>query len=297
MTSDKKIPLILGQGFVGSALSNYFYKSELQHIAHNRASLDYTDKDLLFEFLKDKKDKISYIISCFGYTGSPNVDACETNKKDCWNWNVNFPLNLLKVADTLKIPVVHIGSGCVYTGYEKAYTESDEPNFGLFSSDSSFYSKCKHEFELLAQDYCVYILRIRIPFCNEVVPKNYFVKLLKYDNLIDNLNSVTSLTDFCEFMFKFNFLIRDLNGGIYNVVNPEPVRTEQTLDIFKKYGLENPNWKMIKDTELNTIAKRSNCVLSDDKISSYNLKLPPTLESIERDVKVFSINYQPFKRG
>jgi hypothetical protein len=98
-------------------------------------------------------------------------------------------------------------------------------------------------------------------------------------------------------MFKFNFLVRDLNGGIYNVVNPEPVRTEQTLEIFRKYGLANPNWKMIKDTELNTIANRSNCALSDDVISSYNLKLPPTLESIERDVKVFSINYQPFKKN
>jgi UDP-glucose 4,6-dehydratase len=296
MKHNKPGPLILGQGFVGTALSNYFSRSELQYIAQNRASLDYTDKDTLYNFLKDKKDKISYIISCFGYTGSPNVDACETNKQDCWNWNVNYPLNLLKVADSLKIPVVHVGSGCIFTGYEREYSETDQPNFGIFSNDSSFYSKCKHELELLAQDYCVYMMRIRIPFCDQVVPKNYFTKLLKYDNLIDNLNSVTSLADFCEFMFKFNFLIRDLNGGIYNVVNPQPVKTEQTLELFKKYGLENPNWNLIKDTELKTIAKRSNCVLSSDLISSYNLQLPPTLESLERDVKMFAINYSPFKR-
>jgi dTDP-4-dehydrorhamnose reductase len=195
---------------------------------------------------------------------------------------------VVKIANELKIPVVHVGSGCVYTGYEKEYTEDDAPNFGLFSADSSFYSKCKHEFELLADNYCVYILRIRIPFSGQRVPKNYFTKLLKYDNLIDNENSVTSLNDFCNFMFKFNVLIRDLPGGIYNVVNPQPVKTEQTLQLFEKYGLKNPNWKMIKDTELKTVAKRSNCVLSAEKLTQYNLQLPDTLLSLERDIKVFA---------
>ena len=287
-TNSKKIPLILGKGFVGSAISNYFYKSNLNHYIYNQLMLDYTNIDVLNEKLKELKDKVSYIVNCFGYTGTPNVDGCETNRKDCYNYNVLYPLNVLKVADSHKIPVVHVGSGCVYTGYDKVYSEDDEPNFGLYSSESSFYSRCKHEFEILADGFCVYILRIRIPYCGEKVSKNYFTKLLKYDSLIDNLNSVTGLNDFCEFMFKMNVLIREMNGGIYNVVNPYPVKTEETLEIFRKYGLNNPNWKMIKDVDLKTIAKRSNCVLSTKKINDLNLSLPPTLESLEKEIKIFA---------
>jgi dTDP-4-dehydrorhamnose reductase len=286
----KKVPVLLGKGFVGSNLSNYFTKNNLDHFVYNRAMLDYTDKDTFSKFLEENKERVSYIINCFGYTGRPNVDGCESNKKDCWLWNVLYPLNILDIANELKIPVVHIGSGCVYTGYEKVFTEDDEPNFGLFSSDSSFYSKCKHEFEILAEDHCVYILRIRIPFSGDNVAKNYFTKLLKYDQLIDNVNSVTSLNDFCNFMFRFHFLLPDLNGGIYNVVNPEPIKTEQTVELLRKYNLNNPNWSFIKDTELKTIAKRSNCVLSTQKIESKNLGLPPTLSSLERDIKLFAIN-------
>lgn len=287
----KKLPLIFGKGFVGTGVSDYFEKSNLNHFIYNRRMLDYTNVDELNAFLKDKKEQISYIINCSGYTGVPNVDACEDNKEQCWKLNVLNPLNLLKVANDHKIPVVHIGSGCVYTGYEKNFTEEDEPNFGLYSNDASFYSRCKHEFEILADGYCVYILRIRIPFSDQKVPKNYFTKLMKYDNLIDNLNSVTSLYDFSEFMFKFNFLIHELPGGIYNVVNPEPVKTEQTLEIFKKYNLVNPNWKMIKDFELGTKAKRSNCVLDTQKIEKYNLQLPDTLKSLERDIKVLAAKW------
>lgn len=284
----KKMPVILGRGFVGSALSNFFEVGDFNHFIYTRTMLDYTNPDVLYKELKEKKEQISYIINCFGYTGRPNVDGCESNKEDCWKWNVLYPLNVLKIADSLKIPVVHIGSGCVYTGYQKRFNEEDAPNFGLYSNDASFYSRCKHEFEVLADGYCAYILRIRIPFSDENVPKNYFVKLLKYDNLIDNENSVTGLHDFCAFMFKFNFLIRDMPGGIYNVVHPEPVKTEQTVEIMKKYGLVNPNWKFIKDTELNTIAKRSNCVLDTSKIKAYDIELPDALVSIERDIKVLA---------
>ena len=74
--------------------------------------------------------------------------------------------------------------------------------------------------------------------------------------------------------------------GLYNVINPQPVRTSQILELMSEYGLENPNWKYITLDELykSTSAKRSNCVLSDGKISKLNLKLPNTIESLTRSV-------------
>lgn len=282
-----KTILILGKGFIGSNLSNYFNENNIDHAIYSRSMLDYTDPDVLNTFLKDNEDKFFAVINTFGYTGRPNVDGCEDNKEDCWLYNVTHPLNVVKVANDHKLPVIHVSSGCIYSGYDKVYTEEDKPDFGLFSNESSFYSKCKHACELMLDGYCVYILRIRIPFTNSFVPKNYFTKLYKYNDLIDMPNSVTSVTDFNNFVFRFIYLLRDLPGGIYNTVNPQPVKASEVVNIMKKYGIENPNWKFIDVKDLNTVAKRSNCVLSTEKIESFNLPFPNSLESIERDIKVF----------
>jgi dTDP-4-dehydrorhamnose reductase len=182
---------------------------------------------------------------------------------------------------------VQIGSGCIYNGYDKEYSEEDEPNFGLYSDDSSFYSKCKHASEILLDNTCVYILRIRIPFTFKNVSKNYLTKLLKYDNLIDESNSVTSVTDLNNFIFRFLHVLKEIPGGIYNVVNPTPVKASDVVQILKNNGIENKNWNFIETSQLNTKAKRSNCVLSTKKIEKFNLSMPNSLESIERDVKIF----------
>jgi dTDP-4-dehydrorhamnose reductase len=282
-----KTILILGKGFIGNNLSSFFTDNNIDHAIYNKGMLDYTNPKTLDRFLKANEDKFFCIINTSGYTGSPNVDACEINKEDCWNFNVINPINIVKVANEHKLPVVHISSGCIYDGYDKVFTEEDKPNFGIFSDSSSFYSKCKHMCEILLDDTCVYILRIRIPFTHKNVSKNYFSKLLNYDNLIDEVNSVTSVTDLNNFIFRFVYLLKELPGGVYNVVNPQPVKASQVVEIMKTHGIENKNWNFIDTNKLGTKANRSNCVLSTEKIEHYNLPLPNTLDSIERDIKIF----------
>lgn len=279
--------LILGKGFIGTELSNYLTVNDIEHEMYSRSMIDYTDPDEFNKFLGENKDKYYAVISAFGYTGRPNVDGCESNKEDCWNYNVTYPINVVRVANDHKLPVIHISSGCIYNGYDKNYTEADKPNFGLYSNDSSFYSKCKHASEILLDGYCAYILRIRIPFTSDRVPKNYFTKLFNYDNLIDMPNSVTSVYDLNIFIYRLLVLLRDLPGGVYNVVNPQPVKASQVVELMRKYGIENPKWNFIDVENLNTIANRSNCILDTGKIENFNLPMPNTLESIERDIKIF----------
>lgn len=281
--------LILGKGFIGTQLSNYLSENGIENEIYSKSMLDYTNQEAFNKFLEDKQDKFYAVINTSGYTGRPNVDGCEKNKKDCWDWNVINTLNIAKVANKNKLAVIQVSSGCIYNGYDKDYTEEDLPNFGLFSDDSSFYSKCKHASEILLEnnDAAVYILRIRIPFTHTNEPKNYFTKLLKYNDLIDMNNSVTSVTDFYNFVFRFLFMIHDMPGGAYNVCNPQPVKASEVVSIMKKHGIENPNWKFIDLQDLDTVANRSNCVLSTDKLSKFNLSLPDTLGSLERDIKIF----------
>jgi len=278
--------LILGKGFVGTHLSQYFKRNNIEHRIYSQSELDYTNPTTFRDFLDTNDKDIKWIINCSGYTGVPNVDACEENKELCYTYNVLYPMQVVKLCDRFKIPLIHIGSGCIYTGYNKEYTEKDVPNFGMYSNESSYYSKCKHVFETFAQEFNCYILRIRIPFTDIMTRKNYFSKLLNYETLINELNSVTSLNDFDEFIVRF--MAAKPEYGIYNVVNPEPVKAEEVVQIMRERGLNNPRWQFIDIKDLNTKAKRSNCVLSTDRIKNLELQLPNTKESLVRDVSAMS---------
>lgn len=274
--------VILGKGFVGTHLSHYFKRNNIEHKIFSRSELDYTDPTVLRDYLDSNDKDIKWVINCSGYTGVPNVDACEDNKELCYTYNVLYPMQVVRLCSQYKIPVIHVGSGCIYSGYDKAYTEEDTPNFGIYSNESSYYSKCKHVFETFAKDFNCYVFRIRIPFTDTLTRKNYFSKLLNYDTLINELNSVTSLNDFDEFVVRF--ISAKPEYGIYNVVNPEPVKAEEVVWLLEKHGIKNPNWKFIELKDLNTKANRSNCVLSTDKITKLGLELPSTRDSLVRDI-------------
>jgi hypothetical protein len=80
----------------------------------------------------------------------------------------------------------------------------------------------------------------------------------------------------------------DIPYGLYNVVNPEPVTARAVVTLMQKYNLNNPNWSFIDLKDLNTRANRSNCVLSTKKIAQLGLSLPPTVQSLERDIKALA---------
>ena len=280
--------VILGKGFVGTHLSHYFKQNNIDHKIFSQSELDYTDPNTFKDFLDTNDKDIKWIINCSGYTGIPNVDACEDNKEFCYAYNVLYPMQVVKLCNQYKIPVIHIGSGCIYSGYEKEFTEEDTPNFGIYSNQSSYYSKCKHVFETFAKEFNCYVLRIRIPFTDILTRKNYFSKLLNYDTLINELNSVTSLNDFDEFVVRF--ISAKPEYGIYNVVNPEPVKAEEVIEILKDNKIVNSKWRFIEFKDLNTKANRSNCVLTTDKIKDLGLQLPNTRTSLLRDISTLARN-------
>ena len=277
--------LILGKGYIGTSLSNCLNSCyEVIHI--NKQELDYTNRQNLCKFIKESKVKV--VINTCGYTGRPNVDACEDNKHDTWYYNVSVPVNIQKACKDSMVPMIHISSGCINDGYDKVYTEEDEPNFGLSSPSSSWYSKTKHACELMLRNLPVYTFRIRMPFCSTWSGRNIITKLLKYDNIIDEENSLTNVEDLCGYILYF--LSDLLDGsiqhqyGIYNVVNPQSVKTSDIISLMKQQGLINNNWNQITLETLyeSTVAKRSNCVLSDEKIANINLRLPDTISSLTR---------------
>ena len=197
--------LLLGKGYIGSNLAEYFIsKSDIKSNIYSKKDLNYLDINTLNKYLQQNQSiQIDYIINCAGYTGRPNVEGCENDKETCWKYNVKLPILLTEVASYWNIPIIHISSGCVYTGYEKDYAEEDEPNFGIYNQNSSFYSKTKHACELSLKSSNSYIFRIRMPFSQKSSQRNYIDKILKYENLISYNNSLTNINDLNEFIYKF----------------------------------------------------------------------------------------------
>ncbi len=281
----KKI-LILGKGYIGNYLARAKTNDQIIHIS--KKDVDYSDYDVFDSFLK--KETPDWIINSSGYTGKPNVDACENDKENCFLYNVKIPMIITDIANNQKIPIVHIGSGCVYSGYEKNYTEQDLCNFGEENEYSSFYSKTKNSFERLSSGYDRYILRIRIPFNGTPEPKNYLYKILNYDNLINKQNSLTCVDDLVDFVYKF--IEKKPEFGLYNVVNEGSIDASHVVSLMKQNGLENPNWKFVSIEEANFKVQRSNCVLSTDKIKNINLTLPDVKQRIEESIKQYKQNHK-----
>lgn len=276
--------LILGGGFVGNHIYNSLKDRFFNIRLIKRAELDYSNTEILREFLK--KEKPDFVINCCGYTGYPNVDAVEDTKQDGIFYNLQVPINVQIVCRDLNIKHIYISSGCIYNGYEKVFDEEDMPNFGIFNTESSFYSKTKHIFELASQSFNenLAILRIRMPYTYTLEHKNYLTKIYNYNNLINLPNSLTFLEDLSKFVFYFT-QSNNFKSGIFNIVNSEPLCALDIVQIFRDNNINNPEWKIIDLNSLDTKAKRSNCVLSNKKVVNLGFIFSDTKKSVDMCIK------------
>ena len=273
--------LILGRGYVGSyILASMAKNPSISAESYSKAEFDYTDEYYLRDLLKEYQ--ADYLVNAQGFTGRPNVDQAEVMREDCWKYNVQIPLMFSRVCKDLNVQPIHISSGCIFTGYDKAWSEADNPNYGVFNPDASFYSTCKHAFESV-NNFGITI-RIRMPFCNIMHDRSYLTKILKYDNLIQAVNSKTYIPELVDFI---ETLIEDERTGTdtIHLCNPKPLDTESVIDIMKSYGLENPNWKFVDFEELGCKANRSNCTLDTTKIrEEYGYTLLTEREALQKSL-------------
>ena len=266
--------IILGlSGYIGQAFERALNERGGYHHGVSRHDIDYTNlsNESQFEqFLRSCKGNV--LVNCAGYIGKPNVDACEKAKYDTLLGNVVLPQHLANICLEYGITFVHISSGCIYSGSDM-FTEQDLPNFS-FDTGGSFYSGSK----ALAEDVIArvnplaYQFRLRIPFDEHSSPRNYLTKCLSYDRLIDVHNSISHRDDFVQACI--DVVEGGGDPGIYNVVNPGPVMTKDVVEILKKYGhspISGKDFEFFEDYDAfssETVAARSNCTLSSDKIES-----------------------------
>lgn len=247
--------IIFGGGFLGNYLGQFLKAKVITDRIHDIHDIE--------EALAKVNEKPEVIINCIGKTGRPNVDWCEKNREETFHANVIVPFLLAEYCRDNGIKFFHVSSGCIYQGDKdgSGWTEEDAPNF-----EGSYYSYTKALAEHMLSNYdFVTILRMRMPIGHAPNGRELIGKLLKYEKVLVEPNSVTVIDDF---MHALEFLIRKNATGIFNVCNPEPITHKEILDIYEEVKQEKLNKIFINKDELVTDAPRSNCILNMDKIQN-----------------------------
>lgn len=283
----KKIAVLGSKGYVGSRFISFLKSKDIEVNELSRQNVDFLDQNNLFWLLKDIKP--DHVINAAGYTGKPNVDACEYDKDNCWKQNVDLPKNISKICNDLKIKYIHVSSGCIYSGKKSldGFTETDQPNFSFDMPPCSFYSGTKAEAEkALKDDFNAYVCRLRVPFHKEANSRNYLTKLLTYDRLLDVENSLSNLDEFVSACYYL--ISKQCPTGIYNITNTGSMNTFDITKLLNRH-ITRKRFEFFKSEEdfYTTAAKaqRSNCVLNNKKLRETGFKIRHINESILESIR------------
>lgn len=278
------IYLLGGLGYVGQAYQKLLTQKGIPFKVLARKELDYSDTAALTKALK--ADKPDFLINAAGYTGKPNVDACEKDKANCLFGNAVLPGRIARACEASGTPWGHVSSGCIFTGSRDngtGFTEEDKPNFTFRQNNCSFYSGSKALGEEVLEDAenC-YIWRLRIPFDQHDGPRNYLTKLMRYQKLLDAENSISQLYEFTAATVEC--WEKDIPFGTYNVTNPGHVSTRQVVDLIRQSGVCRKEFDFFKsESEFMAqaaITPRSNCIMSSAKLAAAGIELRPVEEAI-----------------
>ncbi len=304
--------LLLGAtGYMGQAFAQALSEREQAFTPLSRRQVDYTRYDLLLQLLRERKP--AFLINAAGYSGKPNVDACELAQADTLAGNTLLPQTIAHACLVTDTPWGHVSSGCVFSGAKivedgklrverdlsrpalkelaetnpsalQGFTEADNPNFSFREPPCSFYSGTK----ALAEEAIggigrSYLWRLRIPFDEFDNPRNYLTKIQRYSKVYDNVNSISHRGDFARACL--DLWERRAPFGIYNVTNPGFVTTRQVVQMIETILRPSRPFEFWKDdAEFYRVAAktpRANCVLDVSKLLGTGVKLRPVHEALE----------------
>ena len=304
--------LLLGaSGYIGQAFRNALKERRQPFATLARKEVDYTCFEVLLDCLRETKPQ--FLINAAGYTGKPNVDACETARAETLQGNTLLPQTIAHACAAAGTPWGHVSSGCIYSGAKiaenggvrvekdltcpelralveknpggvRGFAETDEPNFTFRRPPCSFYSGTK----ALAEEAIAgvgesYLWRLRIPFDESDNPRNYLTKIQRYPKVYDNVNSISHRADFANACL--DLWERRAPFGIYNVTNPGFVTTRQVVTMIERILKPDRRFEFwASDEEFYRVAAktpRSNCVMDLAKLLSTGVKVRPVEAALE----------------
>jgi dTDP-4-dehydrorhamnose reductase len=254
---------LLGQKLVALLASD----SEIELIATSRGenrilkvtgftyeSMDITSaKDVMRVFDKFKPE---VVINTAAMT---NVDACESNKKECWLLNVTAVEHLIAASKKHVTHLIHLSTDFIFDGEAGPYKETDQPN------PLSYYGESKLAAEILLQNStCIWAIARTIIVYGIVEDMSRSNIVLWAKGALEKKKKLTIVND----QFRSPTLAEDLAKGCVLIAKKEAVGiyhlsgkdimsiVELVRRVAKYYKLDESYIEEITTASLNQAAKR-----------------------------------------
>jgi 3,5-epimerase/4-reductase len=283
-----KVLIYGSRGWIGGKFMEFF-KSHNVNAVEGTARTDRTND------VKAELDRVAptHVFCCVGRThGSIDGKAyttidylefpgkLEENIRD----NLFSPLSLALLCKSRGIHLSYMGTGCIFSYPDPSnprahvYSEEDTPDFfgSSYSTVKGFTDRLMH---LL--DDSVLNIRIRMPISYDLSPRNFLIKIINYEKINSNVNSMTVLEDFIPLLFD---AMKNRKTGTINAANPNACAHNDILKLYKEIVDPSYTWKNFTYEEQMQILKsgRSNNVLESRKLLEWYPKTPETLDSVRK---------------
>jgi dTDP-4-dehydrorhamnose reductase len=235
--------------------------------------------------INSKPDRI---ISVIGRTYGNNMNSIDYleqkgNLKININDNLYSPLNLAFISNKYNIHFTYMGTGCIFNGYDKEYTEDDEPDFfgSSYSIVKGFTDKIIKNFDNVLN------VRIRMPITTDInCNRNFINKIITYKKICSMNNSMTVLPDLLPLLID---MVVKKEIGTINLVNPGYISHNEILELYKEHINSDFKWENMTIEEQNQLllSERSNNILNTSKLQ----KLYPDVKDIKTSIKSLFTSY------
>jgi 3,5-epimerase/4-reductase len=263
-----RVLILGGRGFLAQAFDRHLTALGDEAI---RTHVDVTRRQSIENTIIETHADV--VVNAAGKThgaSSNTIDGCEEDngaRRETMAVNVDGAKAARDACARRGVPLVHIGSGCVFDGAAGEFTEDSAPN------PVSYYAETKVLGDNAVLEYeDALILRIRLPVTDEPHPRNTLVKLASYRSVVDARNSVT---DVRSLVVAARQLLLSDHRGIFNVVNGDLSPYSVAAFIAETRGLAAPERLTPQGLNAITRAPRSNCTLSTAKLRAAGVRLAP----------------------
>ena len=261
--------LITGSnGLLGQKLVKLFTKkADIQFLAtstgENRiksitgfdyVSIDITNKAQVEHVFNQFKPNV--VINTAAMT---NVDACEDQKEQCWDLNVNAVQNLIEASANHQTHLIHLSNDFVFDGENGPYKEEDLPN------PLSYYGGSKYEAEKLLQQSNIKWSIVRTIIVYGVVEDMsrsnivlWAKQALEKGNPLTIVNDQFRMPTLAEDLAQACWLIAEKQAvGIYHICGKDYMSILELVNrVADFYGYDKSIISPILSTSLNQAAKR-----------------------------------------
>lgn len=282
-----KIVFFGAEGWIGKMICDYLEEKGEEVIKTKIRQDDTEEVRRLLEEIRPT-NVISTIGRTHGYIDGkliPTIDYLEYPEKLKENVRDNLfaPMSCALICKELGIHYTYMGTGCIfsYDENDRIFDENSLPNFfgSSYSTVKGFTDRLMHQMDNVLN------VRIRMPISNDLAPRSFITKILKYNKICSIPNSMTILPELIPVLYN-----EILNGktGTINLVNPGVIEHKEILDMYEEIFNKKLEYELISYEDQIKMLKseRSNNELD----ARYIIENYPNVSVLKAGIRKILIN-------